>query len=474
MRVHLVLPALLREVGHHHHPRHVERGDAGADDGADADPDVVLERALDDLVLRPEAGERRDADDREVAEGEGRERVGHRLAQCAVVPHVDVVAHAVHDRARAEEQVGLEETVGDQVEDRERVAGRAESGREHHVADLAHRRAGQRLLDVVLGAADPGTGEQRHQAHDDDRRAGGLGGVVDAVRTYDEVDARRDHGCRVDEGGHRGRALHRIEQPALQRHLGRLAAGAEQQEQAERGGHAVGGARRGGVDRTDRGGAELGEHQHDRERHAEVADAVDDERLLGGRRRGLLVLPEADQQVRRQTDALPTEEHHQVVGGEHQREHRGDEQVEVREEPATAGIVGHVADRVDVDQRADAGDQQHEQPGQLVVRERHLDVEPAGLDPGEQIGAVRPLRGVLTEQSYEQHQAEHEGRGRGERADQVAEAIGLLAPGQQDRGTRERNGDQQPLKIKHRRAPRTSTGSHRRPRSNDACDRWTR
>ena len=127
-------------------------------------------------------------------------------------------------------------------------------------------------------------------------------------------------------------------------------------------------------------GAERGEHQHDRERQADVTDPVDDERLLGRGGRGRLVLPEADQQVRREADALPADEQHEVVVGEHQQQHRRDEQVEVAEEPAPARVVLHVADRVDVDQRADAGDQQHEQRRQLVEQQVHA--RPGSRRPG--------------------------------------------------------------------------------------------
>jgi predicted small lipoprotein YifL len=86
----------------------------------------------------------------------------------------------------------------------------------------------------------------------------------------------------------------------------------------------------------------------------EVADAVHHERLLAGCGRRRLVLPEADQQVGGQTHALPPDEQHQVVVGQHQDQHRRDEQVQVGEEAATTIVVSHVADRVDVDQRADA------------------------------------------------------------------------------------------------------------------------
>ena len=109
-----------------------------------------------------------------------------------------------------------------------------------------------------------------------------------------------------------------------------------------------------------RDGSDGREHQRQRQREADVTDAVDDERLLGGGRGRRLVRPEPDQQVRRQADALPADVEAEVVVGEHQQEHRRDEQVQVGEESPALGIVGHVADGVDVDQRADAGDQQDE------------------------------------------------------------------------------------------------------------------
>ena len=164
-------------------PGHVERGDAGAEQGdAPEDPArraALVERRLDDLVLGAEAGERREADDREVAAGEGDEGDRHDLAQPAEAAHVHLVVHAVHDRAGAEEQAGLEEAVGEQVHDAERVAGRAEPDGQDHVADLAHGRVGQHLLDVVLGAADDRAEEQRDRADDRDHEPRGGATVED-------------------------------------------------------------------------------------------------------------------------------------------------------------------------------------------------------------------------------------------------------------------------------------------------------
>ena len=51
------------------------------------------------------------------------------------------------------------------------------------------------------------------------------------VRAGDEVDARVDHRGRMDEGGDRGGALHRVRQPDVERELGALAHGAGEDQQ---------------------------------------------------------------------------------------------------------------------------------------------------------------------------------------------------------------------------------------------------
>ena len=365
------------------------------------DQEVLGERDLDDLVLGEEAGEAGEPDDREVAHRERQERDRQQLLQPAVVAHVDVVVHRVHDRAGAEEHVGLEEAVGHQVEDRERVAHHPEAGGEVHVADLAHGRPGERLLDVVLGAAEDRTPEQRDRTDDDHRGLCRRRQLEDEVGAGDQVDAGGHHRGGVDERRHGGRALHRVEKPGLERHLGGLAAGTEQEKYAdpvERGLRRAAGA---AADHAEAGGAEGDEHQEDRETHPHVTDAVDDERLLGrGRRRGL-VLPEPDEEVRREAHALPAQEQAEVVLGQHQHQHRGDEEVEVAEEPAPARVVRHVADRVDVDQRPDARDQQEEHRRQRVVEQVHADVEPADIDPVVEVLGDLPVGVVPPEHAEE-------------------------------------------------------------------------
>ena len=100
-------------------------------------------------------------------------------------------------------------------------------------------------------------------------------------------------------------------------------------------------------------------------------------------------VPERDQQVRRETDALPAEVEHHVVVAEHQQQHRRDEEVEVAEEPPAARVVRHVADRVQVDQGADAGDQQDEDRRQRVEQQPEVDLQLADRDEGC-TGRARP------------------------------------------------------------------------------------
>ena len=56
----------------------------------------------------------------------------------------------------------------------------------------------------------------------------------------------------------------------------------------------------------------------------------------------LLVEVVADQQIRTQTHAFPSDEHHHVVVAQDQREHREHEEVQVGEEPVEAVLFVHV------------------------------------------------------------------------------------------------------------------------------------
>jgi hypothetical protein len=135
----------------------------------------------------------------------------------------------------------------------------------------------------------------------------------------------------------------------------------------------------------ERQGPERPEDDEHRDEEAHVADAVDDERLLRRARVLRLGEPEADEQVAAQPDELPADEQHEEALPEHEDEHRGEEQVEVGEEPRVALVAVHVADRVDVDEQPHTGDEQHHDARQRIDEQRPVDLEGTGVDPGAEL-----------------------------------------------------------------------------------------
>src|SRR5690606_984686 len=122
---------------------------------------------------------------------------------------------------------------------------------------------------------------------------------VDRRRARDDVDAGGDHGDGVDEGRHRGGSLHGVGQPHGQPDLGGLAGGADEEQQPDGGGGPDGQLGGGPAQHAlEREGPERGEHHHQPDQKAQVADPVDDGRLLGGGGGAGTGEPEPDQQVR--------------------------------------------------------------------------------------------------------------------------------------------------------------------------------
>ena len=287
--------------------------------------------------------------------------------------HVLLVVHPVDHRSGPEEEEGLEEGVGDHVEDGGRVGPRSDG--QEHVAELADGGVGEDLLDVVLGAGDGGREQGGEHAHPGDERGHVGGGAEHRVDPHHEEDAGGDHGGGMDQGRHRRGALHGVGQPHVEGQLGRLARRPQEEEEADGGGGVLGGVAEGGqgghvVERAD--GAEDQEHG---DHEPEVADAVGDERLLARRRRRGPVEPEGDEEVGAGAHALPAQEGEQEVVRHHQHEHGEGEQVQVDEELGELLVAVHVADGVEVDERAHAGDEQGHGDRQGVDQEGHVDVE---------------------------------------------------------------------------------------------------
>ena len=359
--------ARLAMEGHEHQPPGIESGKEGGyeqqPEGEGSHRSVGGEGRLDDGVLGIVAGGKGKACQRQGAhqhEEPGLFQIGEQPAHAA---HVLLVAHGVNDRTGAEEQQGLEEGVGEQVEHAHAIGPHAHG--HEHVAKLRAGGIGDDALDVVLHQADGGGEEGGDAADEDDRVPGNGGQLVERRHARHQEDAGGDHGGGVNQRRDGGRAFHRIRQPGVQQELRRLAHRPHEEQQADDGENIAlaaeeieglaGHGRGGGEDGVELDGAENGEDGEYAQGEAEIAHPVDHKGLDGRRIGRWFQIPEADQQIGGQTDALPAEEHLQQVVRRHQHEHGEGEQRQIGEKARLVGIVGHVAQRIDVDDGGDGG-----------------------------------------------------------------------------------------------------------------------
>ncbi len=214
----------------------------------------------------------------------------------------------------------------------------------------------------------------------------------------DEIDAGGDHGGRVNEGRNGRGTFHGIRQPNVEGNLRGFPGGSEDEQKADAGEDA---ALHGERKRIDFGEylseverAEVGDEEKHGEQKAEVADAVDDKGFLAGVGGGVALEVEADQQVGGKADALPADEEQEEAGGKDEDQHEEHEEVEVGEEAPVPLFVRHVADGVDVDEEADAGDDGEHDEGEVVDGEREVHLEAGDRDPGAAHGLDRSVAGA--------------------------------------------------------------------------------
>ena len=268
--------------------------------------------------------------------------------------------HRVDDRAGAEEQQRLEESVIEQMEHprcvavrfgirvtagvRERPRPGAE--REEHVAQLRNGRIREHALDIIHHQRHAGSDERREAARDSnvERRVGRMDNQ--RIRPRDEENARLDHRCGVNQRADRRRTFHRVGQPEVQRELRRLANRAA--EEAERGPLQFGGVlcEHCGI------GEELAitqrpegvEEDYQPEQQEDITDTRDEERFLGGRGSRRLLIPETNEQVGAEANQLPEDEEQQEAVGNHEAVHHPHEEADfgvVADAPFA--FVSHVA-----------------------------------------------------------------------------------------------------------------------------------
>jgi hypothetical protein len=390
------------------------------------------------LVLGPEAGQRRHAGERGRPDQERPERDRHRSSQATHLAHVVGVTRVDH-RPGSEEQQGLEERVGEQVEERGAPTDRSDRHDPHHVGELRHGRIREHPLDVVLHQAEERGAEHGDPADDADHQEhGGVGVPEHLEHPADQVDAGRDHRRGVDQRGDGRRAGHRVREPDVEGELGRLTdRPAEQQQRRQRNqrdrklaaGHDL--ADLADVRRLE---ARRRDQDEDAEHERHVADAGRDERL--DRRAGVLVLlpPVPDQQVGAHAHDLPADQElEQVVGRDHVQ-HRAAEQGENDEEPRVPLVAVHVADRIHVDAQGDRRDHHQHHRGQPVHELPELHVERADLEPVD--GPL--VRGTAMLNELPEH-PERQDEPRCHRRDPVHRSLAGRPPADEQR---ERGGDE--------------------------------
>ena len=132
-----------------------------------------------------------------------------------------------------------------------------------------------------------------------------------------------------------------------------------------------------------------------------------------------LQVVKADQQVGGETYALPADEHQQEVLRQHQRQHEKHEEVEVGEETPVSLFVRHVADGVDVDQKAHAGDDQQHDQRQRVEQEGKIGAKGRRLNPGKrQLLVIRQSETAEAEGDAEDQSQRSRGKEQGNGRDQ--------------------------------------------------------
>src|SRR5262249_33919264 len=104
--------------------------------------------------------------------------------------------------------------------------------------------------------------------------------------------------------------------------------------------------------------ARLPEQEHHSKQESEVANAIHDERFLGGVVCKVLCEVIPDQQIRAETDAFPAYEHQKEIVRDHQRQHRKHEQVKESKEPPVAIFASHVPGSKNVNPKRDERDKQ--------------------------------------------------------------------------------------------------------------------
>ena len=237
--------------------------------------------------------------------------------------------HGVDHRAGSQKQHRLEEGVGHQVEHAGHRSAAAHG--QHHVTQLGNGAVGQTLLEIHLGESNRGPQHQGDGSHHGDRGLHSREGFVNGLQPGHQEHTGGHHGCRVDQGGNGGRALHGIRQPDVQGELGRFRHRSHEHQQAQQDRRRVGNTAAGhgllqpAANFLKAEAAGGPEQTQDSQQQTEVANSVHHKGFLRGIGGAIAVVPEAHEQVGAHAHQLPEHINLQQVGADYQAQHRAAE-----------------------------------------------------------------------------------------------------------------------------------------------------
>ena len=95
------------------------------------------------------------------------------------------------------------------------------------------------------------------------------------------------------------------------------------------------------------------------------------------------MIPEADEQIRGETDQLPAHEEQKHTIRDHHAEHGPGKERHEAEEAREVFVVGHVADGINEDQQADKADHHEHHGGERIEHPSEIDGGVAESEPCE-------------------------------------------------------------------------------------------
>src|SRR5437868_8460504 len=172
----------------------------------------------------------------------------------------------------------------------------------------------------------------------------------------------------MDESRDRSRSFHGVGQPNVQRKLRGLSHGTAKNQEHGNGQKCriAGEAPELRDDVVEKDGASRAPDHENAKHETEIADAIGDESFFSRIGRGIALEPVANEQIGTEADQLPEDEQHNEIVREHDAQHREHEERKGGEITRFAGIIPHVAERINMDQTADAGDKHKHGFAQLI------------------------------------------------------------------------------------------------------------